>query len=854
MSWRLLVVRKDSPIRMFNVAMQRSTHNLNIFNSSYLKTVKFDKFIIDHHGAYHVDVDQLSGLMQALIKTSLEHPGYFSKLGDKYLKLGSEWLQWLRDLNKKKFSSFTNKELCDAFDKFCQFYVDYAPILFVPFAVERRYVSEYPKLLEKIAEQVERKYKSYVSKDPVLKFIDRELLPDSSNRSGLINNIKQILEHSGRKTLAEEKDFALNQLATLIRDNNKVQRLFSETKSPKIEDIRVQNLKLSMKFEKVLEEYGWIAQWGYPPLYKASTIDNIIEEVKQKIDSEHLKEVASIRKKEKRRESNYKMLLRMVELSPSEKELINDLNLYNFLRTYRMELKIKAQYLSVPLLKEIEKRGTERNLLKFNDIFFMLPPEISEFFKTGKTPNNLTERRKTWALVVNNCDYKFITGKEYENFALEFYTVVDYRVNGRSIQAITNDFVGGKALNLFRLIQSGFNVPKYFVITTKAYTNFIDQNNMDSKLQSIIRNIKSENIKSASEQIRKFFTEAKIDETILKAINEMRRELDLKEVTLRSSATVEDSEKLSWAGRFDTFLYISEQNLADGIKKIWASLYSPIAIQYALENQIDLTEMSMAIVVQEMIEPDISGIINTTLSVNKPNFMEIEAAFGQGEPIVKGEITPDNYLISKEDLSVFKKSISKQTKSFTQAGWTGVSSRKQKIQKLSETKIRKLAEIARNIEISFERPQDIEYAIKGEDIWIVQTRPETGLNMQQNMKQVEENSEGDLLLVGQKGKVETTLRGVAKVLTSINEGEKLNKGDILVTHATTPAWDPIILKSSAIITNEGGSTSHTIRVANERSLPAVVGVGNATNVVKDCDVLIIDTRDPFKGKVYKIDE
>src|SRR6185295_19857085 len=108
MSWRLLVIRKDSPVRMFNVAMQKSTRDLNFVGSPYLESASFDKFIIDSHGAYHVDVDQMMGLMTALIKTSKEHPGYFAQIAERYLNLGAGLLSWLEEINRLSFSSLTS--------------------------------------------------------------------------------------------------------------------------------------------------------------------------------------------------------------------------------------------------------------------------------------------------------------------------------------------------------------------------------------------------------------------------------------------------------------------------------------------------------------------------------------------------------------------------------------------------------------------------------------------------------------------------------------------------------------------------------------------------------------------------
>jgi phosphohistidine swiveling domain-containing protein len=862
MSWRLLVTRKDSPIRMFNVAMQRSTTDLNFVGSPHLRAARFDKFIIDHHGAYHVDADQMMGLMIALINTSRENPGYFAKVAQRYLKLGADLLSWLGETNRQSLKELSDQQLLELFDRFCGLYVDYAPILFVPFAVERRYTTEYPALLRKIAGQIKERWTSELNGNQLLGFVARDLLDIELGEEHLIKRINATLEHSVRRTMTEEKEVALLQAAARITENHRIADLFARDQVPSLETIFGISPSIADQINSIVDKHAWIKQWGYPPFYTASSVEDILSEINDKL-ANATGALANLQEDEEHAKRNYALLLDSLTLDQQEKELLEDLNLYNFLRTYRMEVKIKAQFLSVRLLREIERRAVASGKLKKDDdIFFLTPPEIREVIITGLVPSNYEDRRDGWVLIVNGKDYKMLSGIEYQKFQDGFYGVIDCRENARSINSVDQKYVGGKAKNLFTLLEHGFNVPKFFVVTTHAYRNFVNDNKLDVQILAILAEHRLSQVgeeqpvdyEAISNQIGHLFASATFPEGVRESIRECFNSLALSEVAVRSSATTEDAENLSWAGRFKSLIYVKQDGLIDAIKEIWASLLSPAALQYAFANGIDPSTMQMAVVIQEMIDPDVSGVVNTTLSTKNADLMEIEAAFGQGTPIVSGEITPDRFIISKNLSTFVDRVIGRQIAQLGRDGWSSLEIGKQSKQKLDDRLLLDLARVCLDIETLFEKPQDIEYAYAGNQLFVLQSRSETGLQALEVEHSDVTPVDGHLILSGQHGKVEGVVRARAKVLSTPTESGKMGRGEILVLHAATPAWDSIIFKSAGIICNEGGSTSHAIRVSNERKIPAVVGTGNATDVVKDGDLLVIDTRDSFKGRVYRVME
>jgi len=210
--------------------------------------------------------------------------------------------------------------------------------------------------------------------------------------------------------------------------------------------------------------------------------------------------------------------------------------------------------------------------------------------------------------------------------------------------------------------------------------------------------------------------------------------LRTKYVAVRSSATAEDSKIDSWAGELETYLNTTKENLIENIKKCWSSLYTPRAIFYRFQRKLNHTPVSVAVVVQKMVQSDVSGVCFTVHPVTKDkNQMVIEAVWGLGEILVSGQITPDTYVIEKDTLNILDKNINLQEKMIVRSKvgnkLVSVPQAKQSKQKLSKEQIRKLSRICLKIENHYQYPQDIEWALENRKFYILQTRPITSLKI-----------------------------------------------------------------------------------------------------------------------------
>lgn len=292
----------------------------------------------------------------------------------------------------------------------------------------------------------------------------------------------------------------------------------------------------------------------------------------------------------------------------------------------------------------------------------------------------------------------------------------DFR-NLKDISKKDINIAGGKGASLGEMVKIKMPVPAGFVILASVFDRFLEENNLRTEIEAILRNINYKNIisiKKASEKIRGLFRDAKFPKS---AVSEMFKEfsrLKTKYVAVRSSATAEDSLAASWAGELESYLNVIKKNLPESIKKCWSSLFTPRSIFYRHEKHLHKQKISVAIIVQKMIQSEISGVVFTVHPVIKEkNQMIIEAGRGLGEKIVGGKITPDKYFINKKDWSIADIGIGRQKNMI--------------IQKLTGRQIIKLAQLCHQIEKHYKYPQDIEWAMKNNNFYILQSRPITTL-------------------------------------------------------------------------------------------------------------------------------
>ncbi|MEN7982633.1 MAG: phosphoenolpyruvate synthase [Nanoarchaeota archaeon] len=432
---------------------------------------------------------------------------------------------------------------------------------------------------------------------------------------------------------------------------------------------------------------------------------------------------------------------------------------------------------------------------------------------------------------------------------------------------------GGKGANLAEIYNLGIEVPPGFVVTAQAYNYFIDKAKLKEKILELLSKIDyedTEQLDKITKQIRELITNAKIPEEMQEEIFESYEHLDAPDldfanktaldilntasepifVAVRSSATAEDLAEASFAGQQDSFVNIKgNQELLIHIKKCFASLFTSRATYYRNKQGFKHEQTSLAVVVQKMVDSTKSGVIFSKDPSYKNDNIIIEAVYGLGEGIVSGKITPDKYVVSLEqkilDKKIADKKIAITRNSAGEKTITKLREEKSKSQVLNDIEIRNLTETAIKLEKHFKKPQDIEFAIEGEEIFIVQTRPVT--TMKKRIEGPSQEIQGEPILTGLAASPGIA-SGKIKIIHKIKDLPKINKGDVLVTKMTNPDMVVTMQKSAAIVTDDGGLTAHASIVSREMGIPCIVGTKNATTKLKEGEIITVDG---FKGKVYK---
>ncbi|MDD4271655.1 MAG: PEP/pyruvate-binding domain-containing protein [Patescibacteria group bacterium] len=295
---------------------------------------------------------------------------------------------------------------------------------------------------------------------------------------------------------------------------------------------------------------------------------------------------------------------------------------------------------------------------------------------------------------------------------------------------------GGKGASLGEITNAGLSVPPGFVLLANVFDRFLEETDLNAEIAAVLKKVNYKDINSvdkASNVIRDLIDDQDIPADIKKEILVEFKKLKSKFVAVRSSATAEDSSVASWAGELETYLDTTEKNLLENVKKCWSSLFTPRAIFYRQEKKMLKTKVSVAVVVQQMIDSEISGIAFTVHPVTRDkNQMIIEAGWGLGEAIVSGQVTPDAYVIDKRDLSIIDINVAKQEMMIVRKAGGGIKHTVapkaiQEKQKFNGKQIIELAKICAAIEKHYKKPQDIEWAFAKGKFYITQSRPITTL-------------------------------------------------------------------------------------------------------------------------------
>lgn len=298
------------------------------------------------------------------------------------------------------------------------------------------------------------------------------------------------------------------------------------------------------------------------------------------------------------------------------------------------------------------------------------------------------------------------------------------------------DIAGGKGASLGEMTQAGIPVPPGFVVTAPAFDRFVEETDLNVEIDAILGRVNVQDINTieqASEQIHALILNVAFPEDLGTSIVEQFRSLNTDYVAVRSSATAEDGAEAAWAGQLESYLNTNEANLLTNVRRCWASLFTPRAIFYRFEKGFDKTHVSVAVVVQTMVQSDISGIAFSVHPVTQDyNQMIIEAGWGLGEAVVSGQITPDSYVVEKEPRNILDINVADQERMLVRKHeggneWVDVEMNKKTAQKLSGRQIIELSDIIMRIEQHYGFPCDIEWAVHNSAMYIVQSRPITTL-------------------------------------------------------------------------------------------------------------------------------
>ena len=461
--------------------------------------------------------------------------------------------------------------------------------------------------------------------------------------------------------------------------------------------------------------------------------------------------------------------------------------------------------------------------------------------------------------------------------------MVEYVVSLDKLGVHDVEHVGGKNASLGEMISNlagaGVSVPGGFATTSQAYRDFLEQSGLNDQIHAALDALDVDDVNALAKtgaQIRQWVMDAefpaRLDAEIRTAFAEMAQGNDNMAVAVRSSATAEDLPDASFAGQQETFLNIrGVDNVIRAAKEVFASLFNDRAISYRVHQGFDHKLVALSAGVQRMVrsETGTAGVMFTLDTESGfRDVVFITGAYGLGETVVQGAVNPDEFYVHKNTLEAGRPAIlrrnlgSKAIKMiYGDEAKAGRSVKVVDVDRadrarfcLSDAEVAELAKQAMIIERHYQRPMDIEWAKDGDDgkLYIVQARPET----------VKSRSSANVMeryLLKEKGTVLVEGRaigqrigaGKVRVIHDVSEMDKVQPGDVLVSDMTDPDWEPVMKRASAIVTNRGGRTCHAAIIARELGIPAVVGCGNATQVLKDGQGVTVSCAEGDTGFIFE---
>ncbi len=441
--------------------------------------------------------------------------------------------------------------------------------------------------------------------------------------------------------------------------------------------------------------------------------------------------------------------------------------------------------------------------------------------------------------------------------------------------------VGGKAASLGELIGAGLPVPPGFAVTAGTYRTFIEEAGIDEELFSAV-DVDPEDsaaLRAAEERAEELILETpfpdEVREEILERYRKMGDEDDEAFVAVRSSATAEDLPDSSFAGQQETFLNVREDDLLRRVKECWASLFTQRAIYYRQQRGFPHADVDIAVVVQRMVDAEKSGVMFTSHPSTGDPQITIEAAWGLGEAVVSGTVSPDNYVYDRERGEVEDVTVADKKVEMVKDAETGetvqldVDDERRTARVLSDAEIDELVALGERVEDHYGAPQDVEWAIHEGEIYMLQSRPIT--TIQEDAGEEDDADAGGTggetprksavgdaasgppgaagagspgddadVLVDGLGASPGVVSGAVRIVHKLDHLDQVQEGDVMVTEMTMPDMVPAMKRAAGIVTDEGGMTSHAAIISRELGVPAVVGTGNGTRLLEDGQQVTID--------------
>jgi pyruvate,water dikinase len=430
---------------------------------------------------------------------------------------------------------------------------------------------------------------------------------------------------------------------------------------------------------------------------------------------------------------------------------------------------------------------------------------------------------------------------------------------------------GGKNASLGEMLsklgQAGVRVPGGFALSASAFRQFLEHDHLGERIEEVLSHLDPQDLAAlhqAGETIRGWILATPLPAELEAAIAKAYQELSGNEpvpVAVRSSATAEDLPEASFAGQQETYLNIRGlPALLEAVHKVYASLYTDRAIAYRAHQGYAHREVALSVGIQEMVQAEASGVAFTLDT--ESGFREvvfITATWGLGELLVQGNVNPDEFYVYKPGLRAGQPTILQRRLGSKRHKMVGGSEGLQVVETspeeqlrlaLNDTELLELARQAMAIEEHYGQPMDIEWAKDHRGLYILQARPET---VQSRSGRILERytllESGPLLLTGRAVGAKIA-SGTVRILRSPREMERIAPGDILVAEMTDPDWEPVMRRAAAIVTDRGGRTCHAAIVARELGIPAVVGAGEATQLLKEGQEITVSCAEGDTGRIY----